>query len=285
MIKIVFSAAILLMGSLSFAETALLGRFVIHTDGGHIGGLSAVHLSADGTSLIAVSDRGALLSGTISRGSDGEIVGIVMGEQASFQNPDLPNSRTSRDSEGVAVDSDGTIFVSFEGEHRIGKFASINAPEETLPIPREFTALQSNSGLEALAIDSEGTLYTFPERSGRYDRPFPVYRFKNGVWDQPYDIPRTGAYLMVGADFGPDGKLYVLERDFTGFGFYTRVRRLDLGAASAEVILETGIGVHGNMEGISVWRNADGQMIMTLIADNNFRSLLKNEIAEYRIDG
>jgi hypothetical protein len=285
MLQIFFSAAILLMGGLGFTETALFGRFVIHSDGGKIGGLSAVHIADDGLSLIAVSDRGAIMQGQITRDASGTITNIAMSEPIAIKNETLPDHYSSADSEGLAVAPDGTIYVSFEGHHRIGRFASIDATEHTLPIPRNFQAFQNNSSLEALAIDETGALYTIPERSGRYDTPFPVYRFANGVWDQPYAIPRSEAYLMVGADFGPDGMLYVLERDFTGIGFYTRVRRLDLDAATAETILETGIGVHGNMEGISVWRNADGQMIMTLIADNNFRRILTNEIAEYRIDG
>lgn len=285
MIKVLFSAAILLMGGLGFAETALFGRFVIHTDGGRIGGLSAVHIGDNGTSIIAVSDRGMMMRGTIDRDADGQIAAIAMGDAVSIENETLPSNWSNNDSEGIAVAPDGTIYVSFEGTHRVGKFSSFGAVEETLPIPREFSALQDNSSLEALAIDAGGALYTIPERSGRFDRPFPVYRFQNGRWDQPYAIPRTGPYLMVGADFGPDGMLYVLERDFSGFGFHTRVRRLDLDKATAETLLETGIGKHGNMEGISVWQHADGGLIMTLIADNNFRSILTNEIAEYRIDG
>ena len=282
MLQILFSAAILLVGGLGLAESTLLGRFVIHTDGGRIGGLSAVHLSPDGASLIAVSDRGTILAGNITRNTEGQIVDIAV---SSPQALTKSQRNHNRDSEGLAVAPDGTIYVSFEGQHRIGRFTEFNATEETLPIAREFAGLQSNSSLEALAIDAEGALFTIPERSGRFDQPFPVYRFKDGKWDQPYAIPRTGAYLMVGADFGPDGMLYVLERDFTGFGFLTRVRRLDLEAATADVVLETGIGVHGNMEGISVWQNADGELIMTLIADNNFRNFLTNEIAEYRIGG
>lgn len=285
MLQIFYAAALLFVGGIGFVDSALLGRFVIHTDGGRIGGLSAVHMSDDGSSLVIVSDRGSLLTGQVTRDTTGKITDIAMSDLIAIRDPQLRDRPSFRDAEGVAVAPDGTIYVSFEGRHRIGKFANINAQEETLPVPREFQVLQDNSSLEALAIGDDGALYTIPERSGRYDRPFPVYRFKNGTWDQPYAIPRTGAYLVVGADFGPDGMLYVLERDFTGFGFYTRVRRLDLDAATADTVLETGLGVHGNMEGISVWRNPKGALIMTLIADNNFRSILTNEIAEYHIDG
>ena len=285
MLNMLFSAAILFVGGLNVTETTLLGRFVIHSDGGQVGGLSAVHLGDDGTAMTAISDRGSILTGRFIRNTEGQIVDIEMRSLNELAHATATNGRSGSDSEGLAVAPDGTIYVSFEGAHRVGQFTSPDAQERTLPVPNDFKALQGNSSLEALAIDAAGALYTIPERSGRFDKPFPVYRYKDGTWDQPYAIPRSGSYLVVGADFGPDGMLYILERDFTGFGFYTRVRRLDLEAATADTILETGIGMHGNMEGISVWENADGDLIMTLVADNNFHSLLTNEVAEYRIDG
>jgi len=285
MLKIFFSAAILLMGGLGLSDSALLGRTVIPPDDGRIGGLSGVHIADDGLSFTAISDRGTFLTGQFTRNASGKITGIAVGPSTPIRSDALQAANIGLDSEGLAIAPDGTIYVSFEGETRIGKFTSLDANEITLPVHPDFATLQNNSGLEALAIDADGALYTIPERSGRYDEPFAVYRFADGKWDEPYAIPRTGSYLIVGADFGPDGLLYVLERDFTGFGFHTRVRRLDLGAATAETVLETGIGVHGNMEGISVWQQPDGQIVMTLIADNNFMNILTNEIAEYRLDG
>ena len=284
MIHLLFSAAILLTGGLGMTETALFGRTVIHSDGGTVGGLSGLHLSDDGTAFTTISDRGAIVQGTFTRDADGQISDVTLDTQTPLDTGKNPEDWRSRDAEGLAITQDGTIYISFEGKHRVAQFTAADATETTLPIPDAFKGLQANSSLEALAIDADGTLYTIPERSGRFDRPFPVYRYKDGAWDQPYAIPRTGAYLVVGADFGPDGLLYLLERDFTGFGFYTRVRQLDLQAATSQTILETGIGIHGNMEGISVWENADGALIMTLVADNNFHNLLTNEIAEYRID-
>lgn len=285
MLQLIVSATILLAGGVSGADATLIGRYTLPSDGDVYGGLSAAHVSDDGRKILMVSDRGTLVSGEIIRDPAGQIVDMLVSAPVPITPLDDDSYYTLLDSEGLAVAPDGTIYVSFEGRNRVGRFATITSQEEPLPRMPAFDALHDNSGLEALAIDADGALYTLPERSGRYDRPFPVYRYANGKWTTPYAIPRTQSYLMVGADFGPDGKLYLLERDFSGIGFYTRVRRVDLQAQTAETILETGLGVHGNMEGISVWRNAAGEMIMTLIADDNFNAFLNNEIAEYRING
>ena len=88
---------------------------------------------------------------------------------------------------------------------------------------------------------------------------------------------------MVGADIGPDNKLYVLERDFTGIGFRTRVRRFDLDGANEEEVLRTANATHDNLEGIAVWQDDGGAMRITMIADDNFRWFQQTEIVEYRL--
>jgi hypothetical protein len=285
MIHLLFAATILLVGGASSAETTLMNRFILPANGGIYGGFSALHIGETGTTFLAVSDRGGFVSGTITRDTDGQIKTIAVGPPVAVKGYIPMEPPDSEDAEGLAVAKDGTIYLSFEQDHRIGQFASPSAPETILPQNDAFDTFSNNSGLEALAIDEAGALYAIPERSGKLSAPFPVYRLQNGRWDIPFAIPRTAGYLAVGADFGPDGRLYVLERKFSGISFYTRVRRVDIAAQTAETILETGFGVHGNMEGISVWRNANGETIMTLIADNNFQRILSNEIAEYRVDG
>jgi hypothetical protein len=145
-----------------------------------------------------------------------------------------------------------------------------------------FVPLQNNASLEALAVDADGELYTIPERSGLATLPFPVYRLKDGVWDQPFDIPRRGAFLISGADIGPDGRLYVVERDFLGIGFRSRVRRFDLTGGNEELLLETSVRQHDNLEGISVWQDDTG-LRLTLISDDNYRAFQRTEIVEYRL--
>jgi len=147
--------------------------------------------------------------------------------------------------------------------------------------------MPANAGLEALAIDSAGMLYTLPERSGAPTRPFPLYRFDGVRWSIPWRLPRRGRYLAVGADFGPDGRFYLLERDFNGLlGFSSRVRRFTLGpegALTEETLLTTRNLRHGNLEGLSVWRDGAGEIRLTMVADDNFSFFQQTEIVEYRI--
>ena len=265
-----------------FADVTLIGSYHWTSDDHHFGGFSAIEVSNDGSEFVAVSDRGHILSGELTR-EDGVITDVSFGKILDLYGPDEEYlTYEENDSEGLAVAPDGTLFISFEWTHGVRSFDSVGAFGSELLTTPLFNGLQSNASLEALAIDNAGTLYTLPERSGIATRPFPVFRYKDGVWDQPFTIPRRGPYLMSGADIGPDGRLYLLERDFVGIGFRNRIRRFALDGTEEETIIETGIRTHDNLEGISVWEDADG-LRMTLISDDNFRAFQRTEIVEYRL--
>jgi hypothetical protein len=186
------------------------------------------------------------------------------------------------DAEGLAVAADGRIWISFEGSTRVRIEDRGDGLPDLLPAHPDFAAMQGNAGLEALAVAADGTLYAIPERSGRADRPFPVYRFRDGAWDIPFTLPRRGPFLVSGADIGPDGRLYLLERDFAGIGFRSRVRSFDLAGGDERLILETGVGLHDNLEGIDVREDAAG-IRLTMISDDNFRFFQRTEIVDYLI--
>ena len=243
------------------------------------GGLSGLDVSNDGSSFTAIGDRGIFVTGQFIRDANGDISGITN----TAVTPLLPPSRSKTpDSEGIAIGASGGIYVSVEAKHRILAFDGIDAHPRALPRHPDFAGMQANSSLEALAIDADGTLYTIPERSGRATRPFPVYRFKDGDWDVPFRIPRRENFLISGADIGPDGRLYILERHFTGLGFQSRVRRFDLSGGSEVTLMETRTGTHDNLEGISVWASSTG-LRMTLVSDDNFRFFQRTELVEYAI--
>jgi hypothetical protein len=268
------------------AQTAdFLGRYTWSAKDKRILGLSALHLDASGTNFVALSDRGYFVTGRLLR-EQGIVAGIedVVVKPVQLINGGKVKGHNS-DSEGIAIVPNGDIYVSFEGFHRIRKYPTIDARALHVAPHPAFKTLQNNSSLEALASDRFGTLYALPERSGKEDRPFPVYRFQNGQWDDRLSIPRRGKFLVVGADFGPLGDFYVLERDFTWLGgFASRVRKFTLVDGSfqdEQVLFETSYGVHDNLEGINVWRDESNRIRITLLSDDNDSAFQRTEFVDY----
>ncbi len=242
------------------------------------GGFSSLEVAADGLSFMATSDKGSLLRGDILR-ENGRMVGV-----ANLRLTDILDSKGAPltsyhvDAEGLAVSERGEIYISFEANHRVMVQTGPEAVPEFVPKHPEFRSLINNSGLEALAIAPDGTLFAIPERSGEVTRPFPVYRFQNGDWDKRWSIPRIGDYLVTGADVFA-GHLYVLERKFS-LGFSSRVRRFEIGAMAGEVLLETRPGRYDNTEGIALWQPLGEPVRVVLISDDNFLFLQRSQLVE-----
>jgi len=251
------------------------------------GGWSGLEVSPDGRDFIAVSDKGSILTGQLERDADGRLSGVIAGELRVITHTDGgPLPRFYTDSEGLAADGNGQLFISYEAKHRVVVYTSARAEDPAdLPAHQAFERMKNNGSLEALALGPDGALYTIPERSGAAKRPFPVFRFKDGEWTRFARIAREDEFLPVGADIGPDGRFYLLERNFTGlFGFATRVRRFDIsegGLGDPTTLLRSTAGTHDNLEGIAVWRDPAGLMRLTMISDDNFRFYQKTEFVEY----
>lgn len=286
--RIILAAALLAGCGQAFGQSTApgisqIGRFVWTDDAAQFGGMSGIEVTQDGSRFIALSDRGTLWTGTISR-TDGIITAMTPDLTTVLQTSDgTPVRGATADSEGLALAPDGTVYISFEGLARVAAYPDVTGPATRLPRPPDFAQMEANAALEALAVGPDGAVYTVPERSGRPLRPFPIYRFFDGRWTTPFAIPRTEAFLPVGADIGPDGLFYLLERDFTGLGFRSRVRRFGLDGSRGETLLQTRTGLHDNLEGISVWRDITGAIRITLIADDNFMFFQTTEIVEYRV--
>ena len=290
-------AAFLISGSLvaatdpaplSAPSVDYVGTYVWSMDDETFGGFSGIEISDDGSRFTVLSDRSELRWGRVERDAGGAIDRLEASGKAHLfdSTGKWLQPGWKGDSEGLAIDAAGTIWVSFEGLSRVVRYDTPESLAEPLPRPPEFKSMQRNSSFEALAVMADGTLLTLPERSGQLTRPFPVWRWRNGTWDQPFSIPRSGDWLAVGADIGPDGRFYLLERDFKGLlGFRSRVRRFEIsesGLSHEAVLLETYPLQYDNLEGISVWQDAQG-IRLTLIADDNFRMFQRTELVEYRV--
>lgn len=253
------------------------------------GGLSALSVTQDGRHFHAIGDRGLFVRGEMRRAANGDLRAVSLTTVMQLETgDDGPVRPELQDAEGSALTPEGDLLVSYEGFARVERFSPEGRHLARLPRPPVFDRLQRNSSLEALATDAKGRVYTVPERSGELNRPFPVYRFDGQRWDTPFGLPRRGDYLVVGLDFGPDGQLYLLERALRGVFFSTRVRRFELSAQDRvigeETLIETPTGTHENLEGLAVWRDPEGRLRLTMVADDNFNLFLRNQIVEYRLD-
>ncbi|MBF9029481.1 esterase-like activity of phytase family protein [Rhodobacterales bacterium HKCCE3408] len=270
------------------AETARLNHVVWRGGPMTLGGLSGLEMTAGGTRLIAISDRGRIISAAIERDAEGRITEIAEPSIVRLLDPDgtWPSAPAMRDSEGLALMPDGDLAVSYENFHRFVVHAQDGRVRRSLPRPLQVFALQANLGFEALAVDPEGRLLAVPELYYWRRPTYPLLRLEGDRWrvaaQMPVDVP---PWNPVGMDMDSDGRLYLVERIFRmSEGFRSRIRRLSFdgdGPMQAETLLETGPADYGNLEGIAVWHDAQGRTILTLVTDDNFNPFLPTEIVEF----
>lgn len=268
----------------------LLAAVALESADGRFGGLSGLTVSSDGDRVLMVSDRGHLLTARLRR-AEGTLTGVDSVRLFPLADADgAPLAADRRDAEALARLPGGGIVVAFEGEPRLWRLRVPGDRAFPLALPPEAVTLQVNSGLEALAADEAGRLYAIPERSGDLARPFPVWRREalDGAWTEGR-WPRRPPFLVTAADIGPDGRLYVLERDFAWLrGVSMRLSRADLGQWP-DLVPETLVTLRGggidNMEGVGLWRDASGTLRAVLVSDDNFHPLQRTLLIELALPG
>lgn len=249
------------------------------------GGWSGIEITDNGSQMTVISDRGQVTQAKLQR-TNRRISGVgILSTKRLSKSAGQRLHKKASDAEGLAIAGDGTAFVSFEHRHRIMQTnLATGLTSGRIELPFKNT-VGDNSGIEALAINAEGTLFAVPERPQDGGGPFPLYAYKNGAWRVSAHIPRRGPFRPVGADFDTKGRLWLLERAVTPLGFRSRIRLfiIDPNAPSEHTLLTTIPARYDNLEGISVWNAKDGQMHVTLISDDNFMHILRTQIVEYTV--
>jgi len=282
------AAALMPLAGSAQVPTGLAGAhvFIWRGSGRRFGGFSAIHLFANGLDFIALSDRAFLYTGRLQRDAEERITGVDTHSIHQLRDEDANLISGPRgDSEGIALATGGTIYISFEGGRRtrVAAYDTPDAAARLLPRHPDFREMAGNGALEALAIDNQGRLHTIPEESP--GDSFPLYRFANHEWEIIGQVPKRGGFAPVGADFGPDGSLYLLERRFRIPSFATRISRLRPGRwDQPETLIETAPGTLDNHEGITITRNRAGRVRATIISDDNRFFLQRTEIVEFLLD-
>ena len=249
------------------------------------GGLSGLVMAPDGAALLAGSDRGQFLAATLRRDAAGRITAISEPVPSPVTLASgLPPSRFKRDLEALSPLPGGGHAQAFEGFVRIETQAGPGgAPTPTHRWDR-FAQLFGNRAFEALATLPDGRLLAIAERKDKADQALVVIRGEDG-WRPGPPLPVPDGFAVTGADVGPDGCLYVIERRYgAATGFVSRLRRLrHAGGWQAEVLFVTAPATLGNLEAVSGWRDAEGAVVLDLVADNNFLPFTPTRLIELRL--
>lgn len=252
------------------------------------GGVSGIDLSADGLEFRIVTDTGMTLDGRFKRGADGAVTATVPGRWVLLLGEDPhPLAESVRDAEAISVQADGSFYVAFERNARVEWYQGPDTVAKLRDEGLDLSDQTFNRSFEALAEGPDGAVYVLPEVPPSWGGPYPVQVLRDGRWTMPFSIPSGETWMAVGADFGPDGRLYLLERDYWGLiGFKTRVRRITLSdetIAADDVLFETRAGDYGDFEGIAVWSAGPQDIRLTLVSDSNFLPGVSTEILDLRV--
>ncbi len=267
----------------SIPPTQVVSRFVLPPMSGGINDFSGI-ASQDGNSILLLSDHGFIVSARLQRGYGQRIEGVQLRQVALLLDEDgHPLTGALRDSEGIAVGPDGRIYVSFEQHNRVLTYRQLGGRAESLGLHRDFDRMRAGRGLEAVAVARDGSIYAIPERPARATYGFPSYRWQGGEWDGAFRLPMDGMFLPVGADFGPDGLLYVLEREHSARGFRSQVRRFAVrgqAISPSQWVMRSDYGQFGNLEGLSVFRDWNGRIRLLMVSDDDRSVAGRSEVID-----
>ncbi len=256
------------------------------------GGFSGLELG-EGGGFVAITDKAHWARARLVLDGDGILTGIdglEIGRLNGADGTDLMFPFT--DSEALTQTADGAYLISFENKTRIGRFATLRASEETLPIPPGFEALPVNGGLESVLALPDGRIIALAETSGDWAKGFPGWIIR-GDQVSRFSLARNDWYVPTDLSLGPEGEwIYLIERRFTLIGgFGIRIRRFALTALQdaariePELLAEVGEPpLVENYEALATARDTSGRTILYLLSDDNFTTLQKTLFVQFRVD-
>lgn len=286
---------------LRFGALEYAGGVSLTSSFGRFGGLSGLKLDARGERFTAVSDKGTWFAGRIVYQA-GRIVGVSDVETAPIRGPDGRPITAHGWFDAESLTFDGSIaYVGLERVNQILRFADfgrdgIEAKGEAVGgVPASLRRLPYNKGLETLVFVPRGaplggTLIAISERG--LDASGNIMGFLiGGPTPGAFTVRRSDGYDISDAALLPGGDLLLLERKFSLLnGVGIRIRRIALaaiapGAVSDGVALfEADLGNEiDNFEGLATHRNAAGDIILTLVSDDNFSPIQRTLLLQFRL--
>lgn len=255
------------------------------------GGISGLRLSADGASLLAITDRASWFQSRLVY-REGILTGVEHADLAPIRDAaGRPLMPPRADAESL-VRVPGGLIAGYERAHRMVHY-DVDAEGRPLPdgayMIKTPPALQDapiNAGLEALTVLANGHLLAISEGLDVGDA-FAAWIIAGDVFDELSYVPGAG-FNPTDATTLPNGDVLVLERRFTLFervGRIVRVRAADIvpgarlvGTELARIAppLQT-----DNFEAIDAIADPAGGIRLFLASDDNFGALQRTLLLQF----
>jgi hypothetical protein len=267
------------------------GGIELASDDERFGGLSSLELSADGTGLLAVSDRGFWFKADLVY-TDDHLSGLKDAVMAPILGPDGKpfKGKVGSDAEALAgwepMRIDGKVIVGFESRSRAGLYDlgkdGFKARFKDLKLPKAVAKGPPNQELEAIGRFVSGPL------AGSMLAISELNKDENGdlrawVWGGKkafgFSIKQYEDYAITDLAILPDGDVLTVERSFSATSLpgmaVRRIKTEDIvadGAVAPSLVFSGRMPFYriDNMEGIAVSK-LNGETRVTIISDNNYR--------------
>jgi len=260
------------------------------------GGFSALHLQTDGSHFLALSDRAYWLRGRIAYEGK-KPSAITDAEIAPVLDPDEKHA-ARWDTESIDLHGD-LLYLGVEGLDQILCYYTDpkNFPvfHKKIFFPPGMKDLPKNQGIEALAFipgknSTGGTLAAFSERGLDKNRNLVAYLIE-GTDRKTFAVKRSGEYDISDAVLLPQKDLLILERKFNIInGASMRIRQIPVDTIKPDAIVDGPVIVEAdmrcqvdNMEAISLHCDASGDIVLTLLSDDNYSSIQRTLLLQFTL--
>jgi len=263
------------------------------------GGLSGLHISKDGTKLLAVSDQGSWLSAVLTY--DGmKVMGLDEARMAPIPGPDGKPlaSKYEQDAEGLDVTDDGLACVSFERHHRVWCYdlarQGFDAPAIPIDIGGMGEELDDNGGLETLVILHNAmdapALFTIAEKADETSGAMPAAHIGKD-WVNRARVKAEPPFSITDGKMRSNGNLILAERRYSPLaGVGLRLREIEAGFLETETPLEgrelLNVGQAysiDNMEGLALVETEEGRTFLFLLSDDNFNAMQRTLLLQFEL--
>ncbi|MCK0206675.1 esterase-like activity of phytase family protein [Starkeya koreensis] len=285
-------------GATRFGPLEFRGGLVLNSTATDFGGLSGLSIDPDGAGFLAVTDRGFWLTGRLLSEGD-RPTGVADARLLPMRGADGRTlaARGRGDVESLVRTPAGTL-VGIERRQEVWLFPG---PDPTAAAGRRLIAdpalaeLGSNEGPEAMLAPPGGdpaAVIVIAEESPTDPARLPGFLFApltKPVLTGRFALLRTDEFSATDAALADDGRVYLLERRFDLLrGVAMRIRRFPLAEIRPGALIEGEVLITANrlaaidnMEGLALHRNAAGELILTLISDDNFSALQRTLLLRF----